>query len=84
MRCPSLTTLLPLLFNFASFGLCITHTLTFVTREYNTSHVQTSLQLQPYSYLRFITVIHALYDNLCHKSSSVCPSTATSITDLPT
>jgi hypothetical protein len=28
MRCPSLSSLLPLLFNFASFGLCITPTLT--------------------------------------------------------
>jgi len=27
-RCPSFSTLLPLLFNFASFGLCITPTLT--------------------------------------------------------
>jgi len=28
MRCPSFSTLLPLLFNFANFGLCITPTLT--------------------------------------------------------
>jgi len=80
MRCPSFSTMLPLLFNFASFGLCITPTVTLhdtmvqhfafatLTGIYNL--ILTHGSECSYGYICSVllpstNVIHDSYDNLC-------------------
>jgi hypothetical protein len=74
VRCPSFSTLLPLLFNFASFGLCITPTLTLhdpivhftfatLTAVYNL--ILKVIHDPCSSVLPSTSAIHDLYDNPC-------------------
>ena len=80
MRCPSFSTLLPLLFNFANFALCITLTLhdTILHFAFPTLNAVYNLTLNIICALTLprlmFCVLHDLYGNLCplHQLGLIC------------